>query len=192
MDTDAYEDARCAWQVEAAFAFFACFENGAVSAEWWYFGHVCLFLEEQFVDSKFRVCATATGVVAKEGAVLDCAGPELRRKICLKQQSDGCFSKSTDSVFGWAYAVVLINSADLMVNEMKFKEVLEFCGHELAALVCAQFAWVCTVDASNETAVCVDEVVFAFYKFHDASSRVAAYKGNEVVDVSDALCAHLS
>ena len=28
----------------------------------------------------------------------------------------------------------------------------------------------------------MDEVVFAFYKFHDASSRVAAYKGNEVVE----------
>ena len=137
MDTDADENARCAGQVEAAFAFFACFEDGTVGAEWWYFGHICLFLEEQFVDCEFRVCATATGVVAKESAVLDCAGPEFRREIGLKQQSDGCFSKSADSVFGWAYAVMLINSADLMVNEMKFKEVLEFCGHKLTALVCA-------------------------------------------------------
>ena len=192
MDTDAYEDARCAWQVEAAFAFFACFENGAVGAKRWYFGHVCLFLEEEFVDREFWVSATATGVVAEKCAVLDCAGPVLWRKIGLKQQSDGCFSKSADSVFGWAYAVVLINSADLMVNEMKFKEVLEFCGHELTALVCAQFAWVCTVDASNEAAVCVDEVVFAFDKFDDTSSRIAAYEGYEVVDVSDTLCAHLS
>ena len=55
----------------------------------------------------------------------------------MKQQSDGCFSKSADSVLGWADAVVLINGADLMMNEVKFKEVLEFCGHEFTALVCA-------------------------------------------------------
>ena len=87
---------------------------------------------------------------------------------------------------------MLINGADLMMNEVKFKEVLEFCGHELTTLVCPQFAWVCAVDASNKTAVCVGEVVFSFYEFHDARSRVAAYKGNEVVDVPDALCPHLS
>jgi hypothetical protein len=51
---------------------------------------------------------------------------------------------------------------------------------------------VCAIYASNEAAVCVDEVIFAFYEFHNARSRVAADKGDEVVDVSDALYAHLA
>ena len=46
----------------------------------------------------------------------------------------------------------------------------------------------CAVDTSDEAAVCVDEMIFAFYEFHNASSRVAANKGDEVVDVSYALC----
>ena len=69
--------------------------------------------------------------------MLDCAGPKLWGKIGLKQQSNSCFSKSADSVLGRAYAIVLVNGADLMMNEVKFEEVLEFCGHEFAALVCA-------------------------------------------------------
>jgi hypothetical protein len=53
----------------------------------------------------------------------------------LKQQSNSCFSKSADSVLGRAYAIVFVNCADLMMNKVKFKEVLEFCGHEFATLV---------------------------------------------------------
>jgi hypothetical protein len=55
----------------------------------------------------------------------------------LKQQSNSGFSKAADSVLGRAYAIVLVDGADLMMNEVKFEEVLEFCGHEFAALVCA-------------------------------------------------------
>jgi hypothetical protein len=51
---------------------------------------------------------------------------------------------------------------------------------------------VCAINAGDKAAICVDKVIFAFYKFHNTSSRVAADKGDEVIDVPDALYAHLA
>ncbi len=51
--------------------------------------------------------------------MLDCAGPEFWGKVGLEKQCDGRLSEATYGIFSWANAVVFVDGADLMVDEVK-------------------------------------------------------------------------
>ena len=110
----------------------------------------------------------------------------------MEKQRDSRFSEATDCVLCRSNAVVFIDGTDLMVDEVEFEELLEFCRHELAAFVRSKPTRVSSVYASDESTVCVNEVILPFHEFNDACARVTTHERYVIVYVSNALCAHFS